>query len=165
MQKVPKKVVKALSRALLFYPGHFFRSYGMSKARLMLVLGLLVVSPFYGCATGQVIVSSYEDDNSNCTGLDKDLGLTQVRLQKLEATDTTKRDIGNFAMGLAGFIIPPLGLFNVVFFFTDSYVADYTEKKALKNRYNNMVRVSQRQECGSKYALIPNKEDNAEPNA
>jgi hypothetical protein len=161
MQRDTKEVVDALSQPLLFYPGH----YWLSKARLVLVLGLMIVSPLYGCATGQVVVASYEDKNANCTGLDKNLGLTQVRLQKLETTDSTKRDIGNFVLGLAGFIIPPIGLFNVVLFFTDSYVADYTEKKALKNRYNNMVRVSQRQGCGSKYALIPNKEDNAEPNA
>ncbi|HCK68116.1 MAG TPA: hypothetical protein DHW17_02420 [Nitrospina sp.] len=64
-----------------------------------------------------------------------------------------------------GIIIPPLGIINAALLLTDSYAADYTEEKTLKNRYNNMVMISQRQGCGTKYALIPIEAESKEPNA
>lgn len=111
------------------------------------------------------MIASYEDEVANCTELEKELGVSQVRLQKLEATDSTDRDIRNFILGVGGFILPPLEVINIALLLTDSYAADYTEKKALKNRYNNMVMISQSLGCGSKYALIPLEEENKEPNA
>ncbi len=163
MQMGQEEVIYPLLWVLFI--GFIFRSFGISRAKLMLMVGLMVVSPLYGCATGQVILASYEDKDSNCMGLDKELGVTRARLEKLETTDSTERDIRNLLLGLGGFIIPPLGIINAALFLTDSYAADYTETKALKNRYNNMVMVSQRQGCGSKFALIPNEEDSNEPNA
>ncbi|MBT5376493.1 MAG: hypothetical protein HOL15_06745 [Nitrospinaceae bacterium] len=140
--------------------------YFLPSCRIILVVIMMLVSPLYGCATGQVIIASHEDKNANCIGLDKGLKVTQTRLQTLENTDSTKRNIRNIVLGVGGFIIPPLALFNVVFFLTDSYVADATEEKVLENRYNNMVGLSRNQECGSKYALIPGdkNEENNDPN-
>lgn len=142
-----------------------FRSLGKDRFRFLVVIGLTLVIPLYGCTASQVMVASYEDKNAGCPGLNNELGLAQVRLQQLEATDTTKRDVLNVIIGAAGFVIPPLIIINAALFFTESYAADYAEKKALKNRYNNMVMISQRQGCSSTYALIPNEEESHEPNA
>ena len=125
----------------------------------MLVAGVMVAMPLYGCAAGRVMVASYEDEKANCARLEKELGVALARMHKLEVTDSTERDIRNFPLGVGGFIIPPLGIINVVLLLTDSYAADYTEEKTLKNRYNNMVIISQGQGCGSKYALIPIEEE------
>ena len=46
--------------------------------------GLLVAMPLYGCAAGQVMVASYEDENANCALLEKELGVAQARMKKLE---------------------------------------------------------------------------------
>jgi hypothetical protein len=67
-------------------------------------------------------------------------------------------------LGFGGFFLPPLGIINAALFLTDSYAADYKETKALESSYNNMVMVSQRQGCGSAYALILDVEK-TEPNA
>ena len=119
--------------------------YWKDRVWLMLVAGVMVVS--------------YEDEKANCARLEKELGVALARMHKLEVTDSTERDIRNFLLGVGGFIIPPLGIINVVLLLTDSYAADYTEEKTLKNRYNNMVIISQGQGCGSKYALIPIEEE------
>ena len=71
----------------------------------------------------------------------------------------------NFVLGVGGILLPPLGIINAALFITDSYAADYTEKKVLKNRYNDMVIFSQSQGCGSNYALIPLEGEIVEPNA
>jgi peptidoglycan/LPS O-acetylase OafA/YrhL len=131
----------------------------------MLVAGVMVAMPLYGCAAGHVMVASYEDESAKCAGLEKELGVAQARMQKLKATDSTDRNIRNFFLGVGGFIIPPLGIINAALLLTDSYAADYTEEKTLKNRYNNMVMISQRQGCGTKYALIPIEAESKEPNA
>jgi len=135
------------------------------KDRRMLLVGLMLAMPLYGCAAVHVMVASYEDESAKCAGLEKELGVAQARMQKLKATDSTDRNIRNFFLGVGGFIIPPLGIINAALLLTDSYAADYTEEKTLKNRYNNMVMISQRQGCGTKYALIPIEAESKEPNA
>jgi hypothetical protein len=140
-----------------------YRSYG--KDSLLLVVRLIIVIPLYGCAAGQVMVASYEDGATNCIELESELGVSQIRIQKLETTDSSERDVRNFILGVGGFILPPLGVINAALFLTDSYAADYTEKKVLKNCYNDLVEISQNQGCGLKYALIPLEEENKEPNA
>ena len=135
------------------------------KDKLLRLAGLIVLISSYGCAAGQGLVASYEDEASNCAELEYVLAQSQVRLQKLESTDSTERDMRNFILGVGGFILPPLGIINATLLITDSYAADYTEKKVLKNRYNDMVIFSQSQGCGSNYALIPLEGEIVEPNA
>jgi len=159
MQVGIEEVVYLFLWILVFLLGCFFKSAWKNR------LVLMIAMPLYGCAAGQVVVASYEDESANCAVLEKELGVTQARMQKLEATDSTKRNIRNFLFGVAGFVIPPLALINVALFLTDSYAADYTEEKTLKNRYNNMVVISQGQGCGTKYALIPIEEKSIEPKA
>ncbi len=131
----------------------------------MLVVVLIFVTTLSGCAAGQVMVASLEVESANCSGLDKELGVAQTRLQKLESKDSTARNIRDFVLGIGGFIVPPIVIINAVLFLTDSYAADYTEKQVLKNHYNNMVMAGQRQGCGSSYALIPDEKKSKEPNA
>lgn len=143
----------------------FFRSCWKDKARLALVAVLTIATVLSGCAAGQVMVASSEHESANCEALNNELGVAQARLQKLDSTDTTERDIRNFLIGVGGIIIPPLGIINAALFLTDSYAADYTETKALQSSYNDMVIISQQQGCGSAYALIPAEEESTEPNA
>lgn len=150
--------------ALMIFLFCFYRSFWKDKIRVMLVIVLTAITPLYGCAAGQVMVASSEYENVNCASLDNELGLAQARLQKLETTDTTERDVRNFLLGVGGFFLPPLIIINTALFFSDSYAADYTETAALENSYNNMVMVSQKQGCGSAYALITD-EEKTEPNA
>jgi len=148
--------------ALMFFLFYFYLSFW--KTKVMLVIVLTTITPLYGCAAGQVMVASSEYENVSCANLNNELGIAQARLQKLESTDTTERDIRNFLLGVGGFLLPPLGIINAALFLTDSYAADYTETKALESSYNNMVMVSQAQGCGSAYALISD-EEKTEPNA
>ena len=139
-------------------------SFLKDKAMTLLVIMLTAITPFYGCAAGQVMIANSESEKANCATLDHKLGIAQARLQKLKSTNTTERDIRNFLLGIGGFIVPPLGIINAALFLTDSYAADYSESKALENSYNNMVIASQKQGCGSTYALIPD-EEKKEPKA
>lgn len=149
---------------LLFFLTFIYQSFWKENIRTMLVIILTAITPFYGCAAGQVMIAASEHENINCTSLDKELGMAQARLKKLESADTTERDIRNFLLGVGGFILPPLGIINAALLLTDSYAADYSETKALESSYNTMVLASQRQGCGSAYALIPS-EEKTEPNA
>jgi hypothetical protein len=149
---------------LMFFLICYYLSIWKDKIRIILVIMLTAIAPFYGCAAGQVMITTSEYESVNCADLDNELEIAQARLQKLESSDTTERDIRNFLLGVGGFILPPLGIINAALLLTDSYAADYSESKALENRYNNMVMVSQKQGCGSAYALIP-VEENTDPNA
>ncbi len=162
MQTGIEEVGYLILAALMLFTFRFHLSFWKDKVRIMLVIMLIAITS--GCTAGQVMIASSEYENVNCSALDNELGIAQVRLQELETTDTTERDIRNFLLGVGGFILPPLGIINAALFLTDSYAADYTETKALENSYNNMVRVSQIQGCGSAYALIPD-EEKTEPNA
>ena len=69
------------------------------KDRRMLLVGLMLAMPLYGCAAVHVMVASYEDESAKCAGLEKELGVAQARMQKLKATDSTDRNIRNFFFG------------------------------------------------------------------
>jgi hypothetical protein len=146
-----------------FFSHYFSRLFG--KGKHLPVVMLMLIIPFYGCAAGQVMVASYENETANCSRLDKELGVARTRLQKLESKDSTARNIRDFVLGVGGFFVPPIAVVNAVLFFADSYAADYTEKQALKSHYNKMVMTGQGQGCGSSYALIPVEEEGNEPNA
>ena len=151
MQVGIEEVSYSLLWALVLLLCCFSGCYWKDRVWLMLVAGVMVVS--------------YEDEKANCARLEKELGVALARMHKLEVTDSTERDIRNFLLRVGGFIISPLEIINAALLLTDSYAADYTEKKTLKNRYNNMVMISQGQGCGSNYALIPIERESKEPNA
>ena len=151
MQVGIEEVGYSLLWALVLLLCCFSGCYWKDRVWLMLVAGVMVVS--------------YEDEKANCARLEKELGVALARMHKLEVTDSTERDIRNFLLRVGGFIISPLEIINAALLLTDSYAADYTEKKTLKNHYNNMVMISQGQGCGSNYALIPIERESKEPNA
>ena len=118
-----------------------------------------------GCAAGHVMVASYEDESAKCAGLEKELGVAQARMQKLKATDSTDRNIRNFFFG-SGWVHHPATWNHKRGFAFDRFLCGRLHVgKTLKNRYNNMVMISQRQGCGTKYALIPIEAESKEPNA
>jgi hypothetical protein len=108
----------------------------------MLVFALTAITPLYGCAAGQVIVSSSEYDNAKCASLINDLKIAQESLQKPESIDATERDVRNFLLGVGVFFLPPLGIINAALFLTGSYTAGFTKIMAWEYIYNNMLMAS-----------------------
>ena len=105
----------------------------------MLIFALTAITPLYGCAASQVMVSSSEYENANCASLINELGIAPESLQKPESIDATERDVRNFLLGVGVFFLPPLGIINAALFLTGSYAAGFTKTTALENIYNNMV--------------------------
>ncbi len=67
----------------------------------MLIFALTDITPLYGCAAGQVMVSSSEFENTNCASLINGLEIAQESLQKLESIDATERDAETSCWDLA----------------------------------------------------------------
>jgi hypothetical protein len=59
----------------------------------MLIFALTAITPLYGCAAGQVMVSSSEYDNSKFPSLINEPKIAQESLQKPESIDATERDV------------------------------------------------------------------------
>ena len=113
---------------------------------------------FTGCAAGKVYVAQSGDSQSSCLDLDKELERTQGKIKTLNDTDHTLKDLRDFALGAARFAFPPLGILNALLIVSDSHVADLAENKALKDRHDGMVAISNQKECGYKYAMITSSE-------
>ena len=92
----------------------------------MLVYSLTAITPLYGCAAGQVMVSSSEYDNAKCASLINELKIAQESFQKPESIDATERDARNFLLEVGVFFLPPLGIINAALFLTGSYAAGFT---------------------------------------
>ena len=108
MQVGIEEVGYSLLWALVLLLCCFSGCYWKDRVWLMLVAGVMVAMPLYGCAAGRVMVASYEDEKANCARLEKELGVALARMHKLEVTDSTERDIRNFLLRVGRFIIPPL---------------------------------------------------------
>jgi hypothetical protein len=67
----------------------------------MLIFALTAITPLYGFAAGQVMVSSSIYENVNCASLINELEIAQGSLQKPESIDATNRDVRNFLSELA----------------------------------------------------------------
>jgi len=110
---------------------------------------------FTGCAAGKVYVDQSADNQASCTMLENELQGTQVKIKNLEDTDHPIRTFRDVVLGVAGFAFPPLGILNAILTVSDSHVADLAETKALKDRHEGMVAISNQKECGYKYAQRP----------
>ena len=108
----------------------------------MLIFALTTITPLYGCAAVQVMVSSSEYENANGASLINELEIAQESLQIPESIDATERDVRNFFLGVGVFFLPPLGIINAALFLSGSYVAGFTKTTALKNIYNNILMAS-----------------------
>ena len=107
---------------------------------------------FTGCAAGKVYVDQSADNQASCQMLEKELEGTQRKIKTLEGTNHDAKDLRDLVLGAAGFAFPPLGILNAILTVSDSHVADIAETKALEDRYNGLVEISNQKECGYKYA-------------
>ena len=107
---------------------------------------------FSGCAAGKVYVAQSEDSQASCLAREKELKLAQVKIETLEETDHTLKNLRDLALGAARFAFPPLLILNAILTVSDSHMADIAETEALKNRHDGMVTISNQKDCGYKYA-------------
>lgn len=122
------------------------------KNRFRLFAVCVLCFMFTGCAAGKVYVDQTADSQTSCLMLEKELELAQNKISDLENTDHDTKNIRDVALTAAGFAFPPLGILNLILTMSDSHVADLAETKALEDRYNGMVAISNQKECGYKYA-------------
>ena len=53
---------------------------------------------FSGCAAGKVYVAQSEDSQASCLALEKELKLAQVKIETLEETDHTLKNLRDLAL-------------------------------------------------------------------
>ncbi len=109
---------------------------------------------FSGCAAGKVYMAQSGDSESPCLKLEKDLQLAQHKITVLEETDHSLKNLRDVVLGAVGFVFPPVAILNAMLTVSDSHVADLAETKALRDRHNGMVTISNEKECAYKYAMI-----------
>ena len=117
----------------------------------LLIFGVLCFC-VSACAAGKVYIAQSADSQASCLALENELERAQVKIRTLENTDHTWKNLRDFALGVARFFFPPIGILNVVLTVSDSHVADLAETKALKDRHDGMVALSNQKVCGYKYA-------------
>ena len=117
----------------------------------LLVVGILCLL-FAGCAAGQVYISQSEGHQSSCLALDNELELAQNKIQTLETIDHTAKNIRDFSLGALRFVFPPIGFLNALLIVSDSHIADLAETKALQGRHDDLVNLSNQNDCGYQYA-------------
>ena len=130
----------------------------MKKCMRLFVFGVLCFW-ISGCAAGKVYIAQSEDSQTSCLALENGLELVQNKIRTLENTDHTLKNLRDFALGAVRFAFPPIGILNAILMVSDSHVADIAETKALKDRQDGMVMISNQNECGYKYAMIPSQRD------
>ena len=112
------------------------------------VLGFCVSA----CAAGKVYIAQSADSQASCLALENELERAQVKIRTLENIDHTWKNLRDFALVVARFFFPPIGMLNAILTVSDSHVADLAETKALKDRHDGMVALSNQKVCGYKYA-------------
>ena len=113
---------------------------------------------FTGCAAGKVYVDQANDSHASCMGIEQELQLAQHKINVLEETDHTLQNVRDAVLSVAQLIFAPIGVLNAILTVSDSHLADVAETKALKDRHNGMVTISNQKSCGYKYAMITSSE-------
>ena len=113
---------------------------------------------FTGCAAGKVYVDQANDSHASCMGIEQELQLAQHKIDVLEETDHTLQNVRDAVLSVAQLIFAPIGVLNAILTVSDSHLADVAETKALKDRHNGMVTISNQKSCGYKYAMITSSE-------
>ena len=113
---------------------------------------------FTGCAAGKVYIYKSADDQASCYAIDKELQKGQRKIETLENTDHTLQYVRDTFLSIIQLSFPPMGILNAILTVSDSHVADLAETKALEDRHNGMVAISNQKECGYKYAMITSNE-------
>ena len=117
----------------------------------LLIFGVLCFC-VSACAAGKVYIAQSADSQASCLALENELERAQVKIRTLENTDHTWENLRDFALVVARFFFPPIGMFTAILTVSDSHVADLAETKALKDRHDGMVALSNQKVCGYKYA-------------
>ncbi len=113
---------------------------------------------FTGCAAGQVYVDQANDSHASCTVIEQELQLAKHKIDVLEDTDHTVQNVRDVFLSVAQLAFAPIGILNAILTVSDSHLADVAETKALKDRHNRMVAISNQKSCGYKYAMITSSE-------
>lgn len=126
------------------------------KIIVLLLVSLVVV----GCAgrtAAPVMVSQYGDEKKSCKALKRELQFIEGEISRLiPETDKTNK---NVALGVAG------ALFLVPWFFMDLSQAEQIEINALRQRYNNLLILSEEKNCSVDQPPIPDFEDQQQTSA
>ena len=117
----------------------------------LLIFGVLCFC-VSACAAGKVYIAQSADSQASCLALENELERAQVKIRTLENTDHTWKNLRDFTLVVARFFFPPIGMLNSILMVSDSHVADLAETKALKDRHDGMVALSNQKVCGYKYA-------------
>ena len=120
----------------------------------LLIFGVLCFC-VSACAAGKVYIAQSADSQASCLALENELERAQVKIRTLENTDHTWENLRDFSLVEARFFFPPIGMFNAILTVSDSHVADLAETKALKDRHDDIVALSNQKVCGYKYAKTP----------
>jgi hypothetical protein len=123
------------------------------KSWWRLLVFCVVCFLFLGCAAGKVYVAQSGDNQASCLILEREMKQAQGKIEALNNTDHTLKDLRDLALGAARFAFPPLGVLNAILMVSDSHVADLAESEVLKDRHDGMVEISNQKECGYKYAM------------
>jgi len=108
---------------------------------------------FTGCAAGKVYVDQANDSHASCKVMEQELRLAQHKIDVLEETDHTLKNIRDVILTAAQIAFAPIGILNAILTVSDSHIADVAETEALKDRHNGMVSLSNQKNCGYKYAM------------
>lgn len=120
----------------------------------------LSVTMLIGCAGRDAYpVSAYQygDEKKSCKALDMELNLTEENMQRL--MPETEKTGKNVALGVAGvFLIVP-------WFFMDLTKSEQIELEALRQRYNQLLIISEDKDCGFDRQPIADfkKQDTVQP--
>ena len=107
-----------------------------------------------GCAAGKVYVDKTKDQYTTCTAIEKELQLSQKRIDVLEDADHTLQNIRDAFMSFAQLAFFPVKVLNGILTISDSHIADIAEAEALTKRQDGMITISNQKNCSYKYAMI-----------
>ena len=122
----------------------------MRMKRLLMVVCLLYST---GCAAGKIYIDRTNDSYASCTTIEKELQLAQKRIGILEEKDHILQNIRDAFLSIAQLAFSPIVVFNTILTLSDSNIADIAETKALTDRQDGMIAISNQKNCGYRYAM------------
>jgi len=132
---------------------HIFMHYvEASMNDILRELGAITLSALLllGCAGREahpISVHQHGDEKKSCKALEMELAFTEDRIRRL--LPETEKTGKNVALGVAGvFLIVP-------WFFMDLTKSEKIEVEALRQRYNQLIMLSEDKHCGFDKKQIP----------
>ena len=109
---------------------------------------------FAGCAAGKVYLDQDIDRHASCKKIEQELQLAQHKINVLEETDHTLKNLSGVFLTTAQIVFAPIGILNAILTMSDSHLADALEIEALIDQHNEIVVISNQKSCDNKYAMI-----------